>query len=486
MFRDDQNRRIVVVGGGIAGLTAAYRLGQARREGIPIDEILVEAGDRVGGVIRTDRVDDCLIEAGPDSFLREKPEAAALARELGLAEQLIGSNDAERRTYILHKGRLQPFPEGLVLMVPTRLWPVLLTPLIPLASKVTMAREWLLGRAPGGPAPGGDESVQDFITRHFGCGVLENITEPLLAGVYGGDPAELSADSVLARFRHMEAKYGSLTRGALALRKKMGGAKPGSIFITLRAGLGSLVEMLANRIGSERIELRRRLVTLEARSGFAHGYRLIFDDGSIREADGVILALPAWASAEVLAGLDRGLAGQFASIPYNSALTVALGYDGRVRSRLPRGFGFLVPRAEKRGLLACTFVHSKFDDRAPPKRALLRCFLGGSRQPAILEASDDEILGVARSELRSILGLADEPLFWRIYRWPRAMAQYTVGHAERLRAIAGRVRIHPRLHLAGNGYSGIGISDVIRTGEAAARQVLADVVQAPAREVEAR
>src|SRR5579859_284302 len=254
MFPDDQTRRIAVVGGGVAGLTAAYRLGQARREGALIDEILVEAGDRVGGVIRTDRVDDCLVEAGPDSFLRERPEAAALARELGLGEQLMGSNDAERRTYILHKGRLQPFPEGLMLMVPTRMWPVMTTPLIPFSSKIAMAREWLSGTAPGGPAAADDESVQDFITRHFGRGMLDNITEPLLAGVYGGDPAELSARSVLARFRQMEERYGSLTRGALALRRNTGARSHSSIFMTLRGGLGSLIDRLVGEIGSERIE----------------------------------------------------------------------------------------------------------------------------------------------------------------------------------------------------------------------------------------
>jgi oxygen-dependent protoporphyrinogen oxidase len=453
----------------------------------------VEAGERVGGVIHSERVDDCLIEAGPDSFLSEKPETAALARELGISEQLIGSNDTARRTYILHRGGLQPFPEGLMLMVPTRAWPVLTTPLIPLASKMTMAREWLLGRAPGGAAPGGDESVQDFITRHFGRGMLDNITEPLLAGVYGGDPAELSAHSVLARFRRLEEEYGSLTRGALALRRKMGGAGRGAIFMTLRDGLGSLIEKLAAEIGSDRIELHRSLVKLESHPGYEYGhggeagpYRLVFNDGSTREADSVILALPAWVSAEVVAGLDQELASQLARIPYNSALTVALSYEGGVRSRLPRGFGFLVPRAEHRSLLACTFVHAKFDARAPANRALLRCFLGGSRQPEILNASDDQVLRVTRRELKSILGLADDPLFWRIYRWPRSMAQYTVGHEERLQAIRKMLPAHPGLHVAGNAYEGIGISDVIRTGERAARAVLAELEPASAEQVEAR
>ena len=485
MLSTESTRRIVVVGGGISGLAAAYRLGQARREGVPIDEILVEAGDRVGGVIRTDRVSGCVIEAGPDSFLREKPEAASLAREIGLGPDLIGSNDSTRRTYILHKGRLEPFPEGLMLMVPTRVWPVVTTPLIPLASKLTMAREWLSGRAPGGPAPAGDESVQEFITRHFGRGMLDQVTEPLLAGVYGGDPTELSARSVLARFCQMEAEHGSLTRGALAIRKKMRKAGQSPIFVTLRDGLGSMVERLRGEIGKDRIELRRRVRRVAAEPENRR-YRIVFDDESSTEAEGVVLALPAWASAEVLTDLDSALAAQLEAIPYNSAVTVALGYKDEVRQKLPRGFGFLVPRTEKRSLLACTFMHAKFENRAPTNRAFLRCFLGGSRQPEILEASDDEVIRTVRSELRSILGLTDEPLFSRIYCWPCAMAQYTVGHAERVRAIRERLSQHAGLYLAGNYFEGIGVSDAIRTGQAAARAALARVSSATAEEIATR
>jgi protoporphyrinogen/coproporphyrinogen III oxidase len=484
---NDRTRRILIVGGGMAGLAAAYRLGQARRRGAGIDERLFEAEDRLGGVVLTDHVDGCVIEAGPDSFLREKPEAAALAHELGLGEALMGSNDAGRRTYVLHRGRLQPLPDGLMLMVPTRLWPALVNPLIPLSSKIAAAREWLTGRAPGGPAPPGDESVAGFIGRHFGRGIMETIVEPLLAGVYGGEAAELSVRSVLARFHQMQEKPGGLTRAALALTKKTGRANRGSIFMTLRDGLGTLAEALAAAIESERVRLGQRVTRVETtapKRNAASGYRVAFEDGSIHEVDSVILALPAWASAALLAGLDRTLADQLASIPYNSALTVALIYDGSVRARLPRGFGFLVPRAENRQLLACTFVHAKFDHRAPANRAFLRCFLGGSRHPAILEANDGEILRIVRDELRSILGLEEKPLVCRVSRWPRSMAQYTVGHAERLQTIAERLRRHPGLYLAGNAYSGIGVPDVIRTGETAARQVLAFLTPAATEKVE--
>lgn len=478
MIAVDEIRRIVVVGGGIAGLTAAYRLGQARRRGAPVDERLVEASDRLGGVIRTELVDGCVIEAGPDSFLREKPEAAALARELGLGDSLMGSNDAGRRTYVLHRGRLEGLPEGLMLLAPARLLPVLTTPLLPVTDKITILREWLTRHAPGGPAPDGDESIASFIGRHFGSGMLENIAEPLLAGVYGGESASLSVRSVLGRFVEMEKKYGSLTRAAMVAKKRRDAANSEPIFMTLRGGLGSLVESLAGEIGSDRVELGRRAVRIELVSGAERRYRVLFNDGSNLEADSVVLALPAGASANLLATLDPELSGQLAGIPYNSAVTVALAYEGQVRRRLPQGFGFLVPRAENRRLLACTFVHAKFEHRAPVDRALLRCFLGGPRDADILQTSDAEILSAVREELWSILGIDSLPLFSRIYRWPRAMAQYVVGHGERLRAIARRLQEHPGLYLAGNAYAGIGISDAIRTGETAARQAVGQVAPA--------
>ena len=479
---DDAPYRIAVVGGGMAGLTAAYRLGQARRQGAPVDECLIEASDRLGGVVSTDRIEGCVIEAGPDSFLAEKPEAAALARELGLGDSLIGSNDAARRTYILHRGRLRPLPDGLLLMVPSRLWPVFSTPLIPFPSKLAIAQEWLTGRPPGGLASEDDESVASFITRHFGRGMLDHITEPLLAGVYGGDPARLSARSVLARFRELETQYGSLTRAGLALRKKMNAAGRKPLFMSLRDGLGSLVEALTARIDSGRVELRQRVLQVEElrKPGQGRRYRLALEDGSSREVDAVILALPAWAAAGLLAGLDPSLSQTLKDIPYNSAITVALAYDAALRARLPQGFGFLVPRVERRRLLACTFVHAKFDHRAPAHRSLLRCFLGGSRDPAILEASDGEIRRIVSEELEAILGIRDQPLVTRIYRWRDSMAQYEVGHGERLRAMAARLRNHPGLHPAGNAYSGIGISDVIRTGAAAARDAIAHLLPAAA------
>lgn len=436
--------RVAVVGGGISGLAAAYDLARGGRAEVH----LFEATSRLGGVIFTDTIEGCAVEAGPDSFLTEKPQTLELARELGIADEAIGSNDSERRTYILHRDRLEPLPDGLQFLVPTRLLPILTTPLIPVREKIGIVGELFL--PPRRTTV--DESVADFVRRHFGRGMVDNIADPLLSGIYGGDSSELSAHATLPRFVQMEEQRGSLTRAVLAAPKKASHA----LFSTFRDGLGRIVEALQARLNNISIHCGTRVGAWEDIAGF----------------EAIILALPAHESARLLRALDAALAEPLAAIPYSSSITIALGYDAEVRRKLPSGFGFLVPRTENRRLLACTFVHSKFPQRVPPEFALLRCFAGGRRDERVLDLSDAEVSLMVRSELRDILGLAAEPRFVRVYRWPRSMAQYTLGHQERVSAIKDRLRSHPGLYLAGNWESGIGISDCIRTGRSVAAQVL--------------
>lgn len=482
---EESRRRIAVLGGGVSGLSAAYALARARQAGAPIEEFLIEAKNGLGGVIQTENVDGFLIEAGPDSFLTEKPEAAALSRELGLGDSLLGSNDGERRTYILQRGELVPLPEGLMLLVPTRIWPMITTSLLPVGAKLSMASEWFM--SPPGKASV-DESVADFVRRHFGSELLENIADPLLAGVYGGDSASLSARSVLNRFWQMEQKHGSLTRGVLKARRlrrkearknsKGTLAPPPPLFTTLKGGLGELTETLTKNLDSARVFSGRRIESIETeRANSKDVYLIRCDRGVTLQADGLIFALPAFECSRLLAGLDNTLAKSLATIDYSSAMTVALAYDAETAAKLPPGFGFLVPQKEKRRLLACTFVHAKFSHRVPAGHALLRCFLGGSRDPGVLELSDETIVKLVREELASILKLSATPLFHRIHRWPRAMAQYHVGHEETVTRIQTRLQSHPTLALAGNAYSGIGISDCVRTGRAAADHVLQQVLR---------
>jgi oxygen-dependent protoporphyrinogen oxidase len=488
-------RRIAVIGGGVSGLAAAYTLSRARQAGAPIEEMLIEASPWLGGVVRTETVEGFVIEAGPDSFLAEKPQAAAMARELGLGDDLMGSNDPARRTYILHRGRLLPLPDGLMFLVPTRLWPMMTTKLLPLSTKLAAARE-LFFSAPDGDH--GDESVASFVKRHFGEAMVENIADPLLAGVYGGDSAALSVRSVLPRFWEMERKHGSLTRATLKAMQQQrkansndnngpdsagtGTAPPRKLplFMTLKGGLQQMTEKLAAQVERSRVFLRRRVLALEfapggpgvATDSCSRRFQIACEGEKVFDADAVVLALPAYLAGPLLPSLDHRLSELLEGIPYSSSMTVSLGYDERARAALPAGFGFLVPRKERRRMLACTFVHAKFDHRAPEGKAMLRCFLGGARDPDVLSLGDEEVVAIVRRELKEIMNFTEAPLFFRVYRWPASMAQYPVGHRGRVSAIEQRLQDLPGLHLAGNAYSGIGISDCIRTGKSAAQKAL--------------
>jgi oxygen-dependent protoporphyrinogen oxidase len=459
--------------------------------------LLIEASPRLGGVVCTETVEGFVIEAGPDSFITEKPQAAAMARELGLGDDLMGSNDHARRTYILHRGRLVPLPDGLMFLVPTRLWPMVTTRLLPFSAKLAAAWELFSSPPDGDPS---DESVASFVKRHYGEAMLENIADPLLAGVYGGDSAALSVRSVLPRFWEMERQHGSLTRATLeAMRQRRktsaslnnssgpdsagtGSAPPrkGPLFMTLKGGLQQMTEKLAAQVEKHRVLMCHRAVALEfapggpggATDSCARRLQIACAGDRVYDADAVVLSMPAHAASGLVSSLDPRLSERLEGIPYSSSMTVSLGFDERVRAALPAGFGFLVPRKEPRRMLAGTFVHAKFNHRAPEGKAMLRCFLGGARDPEVLGASDEDVVGLVRRELKDILNLTAEPLFFRVHRWPASMAQYSVGHAGRVSAIEGRLQDLPGLYLAGNAYSGIGISDCIRTGRAAAEKAL--------------
>ncbi len=459
--------RVAIIGGGISGLAAAFALEQRRQAGESLTYVVYEAGPRFGGVLVTEQVDGCLVEAGPDSFLTEKPWAADLCRRTGLEDQLIGSNDSDRKTYILVKGQLAPLPDGLMFMVPTQLAPALLSRLFSAATKFRMVREWRFSPRQSN----GDESVAALVERHYGAEMVDRLADPLLSGVYGGSASELSLRAVLPRFAEMEAKHGSLARGILAARKYLEQSETGPrpIFTSLKNGMQQLPEAILARLTPNALHPNSVVQALQRQD---RGW-VVSAGYASDQFDAVIVATPAPAAAPLLEISSPDLSALLRTIPYSSSVTVALGFGKEVRSSLPPGFGFLVPRSEGKRMLATTFVHNKFPHRTPEDRALLRCFLGGSRDEQVLQLSDQEILVIVREELREVLGLTVEPLFTRVYRWKGAMAQYTVGHLERIERIEKLRKQLPGLALAGNGYRGIGIPDCVRSGEEAAADAVA-------------
>ena len=447
-------RSCVIVGGGVSGLSAAHYL---TRAGIPVT--LIEKEPRLGGVMQTDSIEGCTLELGPDSFLAAKPAAFDLIRDLGLASEVIASNDHLRKSYILRRGRLVPLPDGLMMVVPTKVMPLLTSSLLSWGTKFRMGLEWF--RRP--KAASGDRSVAAFLRDHYGQESVDYLGEPLLSGVYGGNPEELSVVSVLPRFAELEAKYGSLTRGVLAMRGRAGGGAGRPLFQSLKGGLAAMADAVVRAAGA-RLTVVEGAVEAVERAG--DGWR-VREHGEWRNTDHLIMACRAYQSAELLRPVCPELAELLSAIPYTSSMTLALGYRRAEVKHPLNGFGFLVPKAERGLLLGCTWLGTKFPHRVPDGKAVLRCFMAGDS----LERSDDDVVATAREEIRRIMGVDAEPIFARIARWPRSMAQYTVGHAERVKKIEALAAALPGLCLAGSAFHGIGVPDCISTGKRAAELV---------------
>lgn len=483
--------RIAIIGGGIAGLAAAFELEKARSAGADLEYSLFEASERLGGSLASEIADGAVLERGPDSFLTEKAAAAELCRELGLEGELIPSNDASRKTYVVVRNRLIPLPDGLMFLVPTKLLPTALTRLFSFSTKVRMALELLHPPHRNGTQ---DESVAALVERHYGAEAVDRLADPLLAGIYGGEATQLSARTVLPKLVEMESQYGSLTRGMLAAHRKMRQrakssatiGKPGTqptqrpLFTALRGGMQQLVDAIEQRLTPGFVHVSTPVSSIEKDSD---GWR-VDAGGFIRLYDALIVASPAWAAGALLSTVDAELAAELAAIPYSSSITVNLVYDEAQLGPLPEGFGFLVPHSEGRAMLACTFVHRKFLGRTPPGKVVFRAFMGGMNNDALFSEPDAALVALVRRELREILGegvfgRAGEPAHAQVSRWRRAMAQYAVGHKQRMERIGVRVAKLRGLHLVGNAYDGIGVPDCIRLGRQAAR-VLAGAANAAA------
>jgi oxygen-dependent protoporphyrinogen oxidase len=478
---------VAIVGGGISGLATAYYLQRhAATANQPLTYALLERSESAGGKIVTEQVHGYgdapfIVEGGPDSFITQKPWALQLARELGLQERLLGTNDHLRKTYVLNKGKLTPLPDGVMLIVPTRFAPFALSPLISPLGKLRMALDFLIPKR----SDDQDETLADFVRRRLGDEALDKIAEPLLSGIYNAEAEKQSLLATFPRFRDLEKNHGSLIRGMLAGRRNAPkpatpangqGAKPLSAFISFRNGARELVEALTPQLsGDVRLNTQVTAITNTSEAD-EPAYQLTLGDGTTISAKHIILATPAFVSAELLGALAPRSAEGLRSIRYVSTGTISFGFRRSELSHPLNGFGVVIPRSERRPINAITWSSTKFAHRAPADHALIRVFFGGSRNPAIVERSDEEIIAVARQELSALLGINATPLFHRIFRWHMATPQYDVGHLQLVDRI--EAGLPQGIHVTGSPYRGIGIPDCVHQAQQSADKVWQQITTA--------
>jgi oxygen-dependent protoporphyrinogen oxidase len=466
-------RRVVIVGGGVTGLATAHALlSGARKKGVHVGVTLVERSARLGGSIITEKRDGFTIDGGPDSWVAAKPFATSLAKELGLGDALVPTIEATRRVYVAHDDALHVLPEGLVLAVPTRITPVVTTRLFSWRGKLRMGMEPLVRRQTSGD----DESIADFVTRRLGREVSDRLAAPMLGGIFAGDANALSMRATFPQMVEMERKYGSLVRGMRAQRRAAAGnGKAPSAFLSLRDGVGTLIDALAAAIGDARV-LTSTLVRSVSKlpEGDARGrYAVDLEGGEPLFADDVVLTAPTYGVAAAIRGLDAAMADELDGIPYVSTATVFLAYRrDEVRHPLD-AVGFIVPRALGRPLLASTWVSSKWEGRAPDGHVLIRAFFGGAWGESTLANDDEALVALARRELGDLMQLDATPLFSRVFRFDRASAQPIVGHLARVARVREQLTNYPGLRIAGAGFGGIGIPECVRQGNETAAAILA-------------
>lgn len=455
---------VVVVGAGIAGLATAYELG---RQGLAVR--LAEAGPRAGGVILTERIDGFLIDAGPDSLIAQKPAALELCRELGLGDR-IQTTLEPRTAFILRGDRLHPLPEASVMGIPTRMLPLATASLFSWTGKLRMGLDLVLPR-PGGDSPA-DESIGAFMRRRFGNEAVEYLAEPLLAGIHSGDVDALSMLKLFPRLIEAERTHRSLI---LAFRRMRAQPSADGLFRSLPGGIGELVDTLVAALPAGTLETGRAVARIERRPPF-HGltapYDVVMRDGDRWPAAAVVISTPAHGAAPLLDELAPSVAERCREVPYVSSATVALCYRRSDIAHPLRGSGFVVPKVERQvGIMAASFVSSKWPGRAPEGFAMLRAFLGGARSPALLDRDDAELVALAHGDLARLLGIGAPPVLARLYRWPQSNAQHVVGHLERLAAIERDLADTPGLFVTSSGFRSTGITDCVADGRAVAREV---------------
>lgn len=487
-------KRIAIVGGGITGLACAYRIQKDRPD---LEVTLFEATDRPGGVIGTVKRDGFTIDEGPDCFITTKPQALELTDELGLSERLIGTTEEHRRSFILYQGKPTPIPKGFFLLAPTSIKALINTPLLSARAKMRAALDWVLPSRAALGEGAGDECLADFVRRRFGDEVLRRIAQPMVAGIYTADPEKLSLAATFPQFLKMEREQGSVIRALMKQQKRQAQASSGSreddvsgaaqaagprygMFVSYRDGMAELPDALARALKPGSLRTRKRIAELVAAADGS--YRLLDSDGEWSSFDRVCIALPLGATAKLLADAKcesversasvRALAGACSQIRYATSAIVTFAYARDQIAHPLDGMGMVIPAIEQRQILAASFSSVKWAHRAPDGHVLIRAFVGGALQEHLAELPEDEMTRMAARELADILGISGDPLFSMVSRWPQRMAQYEVGHLERVAAIREHEARVPGLVLAGNGFDGVGIPDCVRHANTAAAALL--------------
>ncbi len=470
------HHRVAIIGGGISGLAAAHHLHEMDPE---LELRLLEAGNRLGGVIQTTEQDGFLIEGAADNFLTNPSAAVDLCGRLGLASELISTNPVGRGAMVVRRGKLEPIPAGFLVMAPSRIWPLMTTRILSVAGKLRAGREYFIPKRESIE----DESLQSFICRRFGRQMFERLVQPLVGGIYTADPQRLSVAATMPRFLKMEREHGSLIRAMMRQRRgkpvdQTSGARYGQ-FATLRGGMSTLIDALAARLPTKSIELNSPVCGILPNRRGGWSIRATGRESSSFDVDAVVVAAPARPAASMLASVDASLAEELNAIEYASCAVVSLAYR-RDQIRHPlNAFGFVVPLIENRRILSCSFSSLKYAGRAPEGTVLLRAFIGGACQGELLQQSESQLIELAQRELADLLGIQGDPLLHHITRQSQAMPQYHVGHCDRVAMIARRLRPFPTLALAGNSLHGVGVPGCIETGEAAARGILSGLASLP-------
>ncbi len=485
-------KKITIVGGGITGLSAAFYLHQElQKQSIEAEITVSEASDTFGGRIHTREREGFIFEKGPDSFLARKMAIIDLVRDLGIEEELVGTNPAKKKNYIMHRNHLYTMPEGMVMGIPSKIKPFIASDLISISGKMRAMLDFF---KPARKAKG-DESLGHFMERRLGKEVLYRVAEPLLSGIYAGDTYRLSIQATFPQFAQMEREHGSLIRATMKSSQKQKAAQgqgkgpsqglPGippaagkSMFISFRKGLKTLINKLTDTLTESNVKLRpnRKLISLTQRADAdGKGYLLTYEDGMVEYSDAVILTLPTPHAAQLFGALP--IARQLSQIEYVSVANIVLAYRRSEVNYPFDGSGFVVPRGENRFITACTWTSEKWLHSSPRDYVLLRCYIGRAGQEEWKGMSEEEIIRRVRKDIYETMGFDNEPLFTEVTKLYDSMPQYDVGHLDRVAEIRSELhKVMPHVWITGAAFHGVGVPDCIRQGKEMANQVAGQLV----------